>query len=116
MDSAVHRELTGAPNELILSNIRHVYHDLKKAVTIRVPVIPGCNDSEENIAATARFVREELGEEVPVHLLPSHRLGESKNERLGKPMDRSIQVPTDAHMEQLRQLVESFGLYCQVGG
>ena len=61
MDSAAHKALTGVPNELILSNIRHVVHDLKKAVTVRVPTVPGCNDSEENIAATARFVKEELG-------------------------------------------------------
>ncbi len=116
MDSARHQELTGMPNGLILSNIRHIYHELKKAVIIGVPVIPGCNDSEENIAATARFVRDELGPEVPLHLLPYHRLGESKNESLGKKMDLSIEVPSDAHMEQLRQLVEGFGLYCQVGG
>ncbi len=116
MDSARHQELTGMPNGLILSNIRHIYHELKKAVIIRVPVIPGCNDSEENIAATARFVRDELGPEVPLHLLPYHRLGESKNESLGKKMDLSIEVPSDAHMEELRQLVEGFGLCCQVGG
>lgn len=116
MDSAEHKRLTGVPNELILSNIRHVYHDLKKAVTVRVPTIPGCNDSQENIAATARFVREELGPEVGVHLLPYHRLGESKNESLGRTMDLSIQVPSDEHMEQLKAIVESFGLYCQIGG
>ena len=116
MDSAAHKALTGVPNELILSNIRHVYHDLKKAVTVRVPTIPGCNDSLENIAATARFVKEELGEDVGVHLLPYHRLGESKNESLGRTMDLSIQVPSDEHMERLKGVVEGFGLYCQIGG
>jgi pyruvate formate lyase activating enzyme len=116
MDSARHRELTGSPNEPILRNIRHIFHELKKAVIIRVPIIPGCNDSEENIAATARFVRDELGPEVPLHLLPYHRLGESKNESLGREMDLSIEVPSDSRMEGLRQLVESFGLQCQVGG
>ena len=116
MDSAAHKALTGVPNEGILRNIVHIRHDLGKAVTVRVPVVPGCNDSRENIAATARFVREELGADVPVHLLPYHRLGESKNESLGRKMDLSIQVPTEARMEQLRQLVESHGLYCQVGG
>ena len=116
MDSAVHKALTGVPNELILSNIKHVYHDLKKAVTVRVPVIPGCNDSDENIAATARFVKEELGADVGIHLLPYHRLGESKNKSLGKTMDLSIQVPSEEHMEHLKGIAESFGLYCQIGG
>ncbi|MBQ8026359.1 MAG: glycyl-radical enzyme activating protein [Oscillospiraceae bacterium] len=116
MDSKRHQELTGVPNELILSNIRHVYHDLKVPVCIRVPTIPGYNDSEENIAATAAFVARELGPEVPVHLLPYHRLGESKNESLGKQMDLSIPVPSDEHMQHLLELVQSFGLTGQVGG
>ena len=116
MDSAIHKDLTGVPNELILSNIRHVYHDLKKTVTVRVPVIPGCNDSDGNISATARFVKEELGTDVGIHLLPYHRLGESKNESLGKTMDLSIEVPSEEHMEHLKGIVESFGLYCQIGG
>ena len=116
MDSAIHKALTGVPNELILSNIKHIYHDLKKAVTIRIPVIPGCNDSDGNIAAAARFVKEELGTDVDIHLLPYHRLGESKNESLGKTMDLSIQVPSEEHMEHLKGIAESFGLYCQIGG
>ena len=116
MDSDIHRELTGVPNEQILSNIRHAVHDLKKKVTVRVPTIPGCNDSEENILATARFVRDELGTAVGVHLLPYHRLGESKNESLGKTMDLSVTVPSDEHMQHLKQIVESCGLYCQIGG
>ena len=116
MDSDIHRELTGVPNEQILSNIRHAVHDLKKNLTVRVPTIPGYNDSEENIRATARFVKEELGPDVGIHLLPYHRLGESKNESLGKVMDLSVSVPSDEHMQDLKRIVESYGLYCQIGG
>lgn len=116
MDPDEHERLTGVPNGIILDNIRHAYHDLKKNVTIRVPTIPGCNDSDGNIAATARFVRDELGPDVPVHLLPYHRLGESKNASLGREMDLSIDVPSDEHMQHLKQIVESFGLFCQIGG
>jgi len=116
MDSAAHRELTGVPNEVILDNICHIYHDLKKKVAVRVPTVPGYNDSEENIAATARFVKEELGTDVGIHLLPYHRLGESKNDSLGKEMDFSIEVPSDEHMQKLKSIVDGFGLYCQIGG
>ena len=116
MDSAAHREYTGVPNEPILDNIRHVYHDLKVPVTVRVPVITGYNDSDENIAATARFAAEELGSDVAVHLLPYHRMGESKNESLGKEMNFSIDIPTDEHMKHLKAIVEGFGLASQIGG
>ena len=116
MDSRVHQELTGVPNETILANIRHIHNELRVPVIIRVPTIPGCNDSDENIAATARFTAEELGKDVAINLLPYHRLGESKNESLGKEMDLSIDVPSDEHMQHLLGIVESFGLKGQIGG
>jgi pyruvate formate lyase activating enzyme len=62
MDSAEHKRLTGVPNDKILANIKHIHNDLHVPVIIRVPTIPGYNDSDENIAATARFTAEELGQ------------------------------------------------------
>lgn len=116
MDSAVHKVLTGVPNDLILDNIKHIYHCLKKEVTIRIPTIPGYNDSIENISATARFIQDELGPDVGVHLLPYHKMGESKNESLGKTVDLSIKVPSDEHMQNLKVLIESYGIQTQIGG
>lgn len=116
MDSAEHERFTGVPNSLIIENIRHIYHDLKVPVTVRVPVVTGYNDSKENIAATAKFAAEDLGPDVRVHLLPYHRLGESKNASLGRQMNFSIQIPSDEHMQELKAIVESFGLHAQIGG
>lgn len=116
MDPVKHTEYTGVSNEQILDNIRHIYHDLGIKVVIRIPTVPGYNDSDENIAATARFVQKKLGNDVAVHLLPYHRLGESKNESLGNKANFSIEVPSDAHMQHLKTIVESFGLECQIGG
>ncbi|MBT9775495.1 glycyl-radical enzyme activating protein [Clostridium sp. MCC353] len=116
MDSARHKELTGVPNEEILENIRHICRDLKVPAIIRVPVIPGCNDSRENIEATARFTAEELGPEVPVHLLPYHNLGEAKNESLGRTSILNMKAPSKERMEELRQLAASHVRNVQVGG
>ena len=116
MNSDVHKRLTGVPNEPILDNIRHIYHELHVPMMISLPVIPGYNDSEENIAATARFIADQLGTDVPLRLLPYHRLGEAKNESLGKTPDFSIDPPSDQTMQQLRELAASFGLQVQIGG
>ena len=116
MDSKIHKKLTGVPNELILDNIRHIYHDLKVPVIIRVPCIPGYNTDDANIAATARFIRDELSTDVPIHLLPYHKLGESKSESLGKEVTYSIPVPDDSFMQNLKVIAESFGLQVQIGG
>jgi len=48
---------------------------LGKDMIIRVPIIPDCNDSVENMQGTARFARS-LREVNEIHLLPYHRLGE----------------------------------------
>ncbi|MBE7016550.1 MAG: glycyl-radical enzyme activating protein [Ruminococcaceae bacterium] len=116
MDSAEHRRLTGVPNEQILDNIKHIHNDLGIPIMISLPTIPGCNDSEENIAATAKFVAEELIGEVKIRLLPYHRLGESKNENLGNDTKLNIEVPSDEHMEHLKAVAESFGVQVQIGG
>ena len=116
MDPQRHKAFTGVSNERILENIRYVYHTLGVETMISVPVIPGYNDTEENLRATAAFIAGELGTDVKVRLLPYHRLGESKNESLGKEMDLSIEIPSEEHMQALRSIVESYGLFAQVGG
>lgn len=115
MDSETHKKLVGVPNELILDNIRHIHDDLHVPVVLRLPTIPGYNDSEENIRATAAFAAS-LGEDVRMNLLPFHKLGESKNENLGHPFSLGIEPPSDARMEELKQIVESYGVKAQIGG
>ena len=113
MDSAKHKAYTGVPNETILENIRHIRRELNVPVVVRVPAIPGHNDDEENIAATARFAAEL---DAPVHLLPYHRLGDSKLESLGQEVKLHLEVPDQAHMERLKAVAEAQGATVQVGG
>ena len=116
MNSKIHEKLTGVPNEIILENICHIYHELNVPVIIRIPIVPGFNDDEENIHKTASFVKEKLGTDVPVHLLPYHNMGTSKAENLGQIPELSISVPKQDHMEHLMKIVESYGLKTQIGG
>lgn len=116
MDSETHKKLTGVPNEQILDNIRYLYHTMQKQIVIRMPTIPGYNDSDENIAATAAFAARELGPDVAVHLLPYHRLGDAKSDSLGHPRDLGIEPPTDDYMQTRLEIVQSYGLQCQIGG
>ncbi len=112
-----HREYTGVPNELILSNVIKIYHGLKIPVWARIPMVPGYTDSYENIHATAKFVAKELSTSVPVHLLAYHRLGETKFERLGQESKNlSITPPTNEHMLELQKIVSSYGLDTYIGG
>lgn len=115
MDSATHEQLTGVPNHPILENIRHIHDDLGVTVILRIPTIPGYNDSVENFHAVGQFAAS-LGKDVTVNLLPYHKLGDSKSESLGQPRDLHIEVPGDDHMASLKELLEGYGLQVKIGG
>jgi len=76
IDSTLHRELTGKGNEVILANARKIYA-LGTDITIRIPVMRGVNLTEENLQATAGFMRRYLPN-ADVELLPYHNLGHEK--------------------------------------
>ena len=80
LNPELHEKLTGKDNQFILKNLRKLAES-KKSHLVRVPVIPGMNDSEIELAAMAKFLKEDL-KESEVQLLPYHRLGESKLKKL----------------------------------
>lgn len=86
MDSGKHKELTGVPNERILQNIEKLCEELPKKggrVIVRMPLAPGYHDSEEEVAAGARFVAGLAGR-PELNLLPYHDLGETKYAMIGE--------------------------------
>ncbi len=115
MDPAEHARLTGVSNAWILENAKKI-HDMRIPLLARMPIVPGYNDSVENVKATAQFIATALGA-CNVHLLPYHRLGETKYERLERQDNRfSAEPPSEARMAELQQLFQSFGLTAVVGG
>lgn len=112
MDSFAHRKFTGVPNELILENAKNISL-LKIPMIIRVPIIPGYTDSEENIKATAKYVVG-LRTVNKIELLAYHGYGELKYERLGSRYRlKNLKPPSKERMERLKEIVESYGLRCQ---
>ena len=115
MDEKAHREFTGVSNRLILENARRASELC--AMIVRIPIVPGCNDSEENILATARFVRQ-LGDNVQrFELLPYHRLGTHRYNQLGMTYGLAeIEEPSTEDMERLMEIANSVGIEVQIGG
>lgn len=81
VDRETHIRYTGADNRIILENLR-MLSETGKRIWIRTPVIPGFNDSYEEITKIAETVRSLKGIEK-VTLMPYHTLGKSKYETLG---------------------------------
>jgi len=103
MNSNKHKIFTGVDNELILENVKRLSHLLPEIpIIIRIPVLPGINDSEENIRATLDFVRH-CRDKVEYELLPYHSFGKPKYRQLGREYPLSdIKVPTSIDIERLR--------------
>ncbi len=79
-------------------------------IVIRIPVIGGVNDDEDNIRSSAAYVHRHLPH-ARMELLPYHRYGMIKYEALGIPYEHSdFRTPGKAEMERLRDMVKSEGV------
>lgn len=115
MDPEKHREYTGVDNSLILANAQTLAASGVELI-IRTPVVPGVNDSENDIREIAKFVRK-LGGVSEYHLLPYHRLGSDKYNGLGRQYSlKEIEPPTKERMTRLLSVAEESGVKCQIGG
>jgi len=115
MDDEAHRQFTGVSNAQILSNLRRLgrFH---RRIWIRVPVIPGINDSAENLQAIGELAADIEGVEK-VCLLPYHPLGEDKLRRQGrKSILDNVERPTETQMQNLASMVEAAGVAIGLGG
>ncbi len=99
MNDEIHREVTGVSNELILKNLA-VLAKVHQNIIVRLPVIPGINDSDENIRDTAAMAAE-LGIGC-LEFLPYHNLGEVKYGQLGREYKLSdIKTPDEDRMAEI---------------
>jgi pyruvate formate lyase activating enzyme len=114
MDSDKHRQYTGKPNKLILSNAR-IAAESGVATLFRMPLIPGINDDKQNIKQTSRFLHE-LGEKACyIELMPFHRLGTSKYDSLDREyLLPHIVSPEPEHVERVKKAFEDEGIDCSV--
>jgi pyruvate formate lyase activating enzyme len=113
LDSHGHRKSTGKSNRQILSNAK-VTAERGIPVRFRIPLIPGMNDSAENLDAIARFISE-LDPVPPVDLLPYHRFGESKYGMLDREYQLSdLRTPEQAQIETAMEVFKRYHLDCAI--
>jgi pyruvate formate lyase activating enzyme len=86
LDPIAHRAFTGRDNLRILGNLRHLMAS-GAAVKLRCPLIPGWNDSKEQLDALANLIDSVPGLQG-VDVLPYHDTGRTKYTRIGRPEPR----------------------------
>ncbi len=118
MDPLAHRAYCGASNELILDNAAKIAAT-SVPLRLRIPLIPGFNDSEDNLVRTAAFINGlcRNGRECEVDILPYHPYAGAKYRIFGLdyPFPEGEGYPED----KLTAIVEIFiskDLVVTVGG
>lgn len=90
VNPVLHKKYTGADNTLILQNLKFLKKS-GKPFTIRIPLIPGVNDSEENFIQTARLL-EDSKNLIEVQLLPYHKTAGAKYSMVNKTYQPDFDV------------------------
>ncbi|MBL1214563.1 MAG: glycyl-radical enzyme activating protein [Ignavibacteriae bacterium] len=116
IDSIRHKKWTSVSNNKILENLK-ILAESGAQIIIRIPLIGGVNDDDENIKGTARFISELAGNKKHINLLPYHNIAQKKYEKLGRinSNDKMIE-PTQPRQQEIIKLFAQYGLTAEIGG
>jgi pyruvate formate lyase activating enzyme len=113
-DPAAHRKWTKRSNEGILRNLAIVAAS-GTSLIIRIPLIPGVNDSDGELKKIALIAVDFLKKPGKVNILPYHRFGTGKYQMLDRKYQLTeLTTQKDPEIQSAKHLFESFGLECEV--
>ena len=108
MDDDMHQKYTGVSNLPILDNLKKL-SELNKNIRIRIPLIPGITDTEQNLRDIAGFLSR-LKNIPLIDLLPFNLFGESKYRKLKLENKlKPLKTQTPGEMKKHAEIIESFG-------
>lgn len=108
-DKEAHKKYIGQDNGPILENFRYLAQN-KKDVLVRIPLIPGITDSDDNIRAIAGFVARH-SEGVPIELINYNPLADSKYRLMDMAYDLKGAKPlSEDAVDHLNAIIEGEGV------
>ena len=108
-----HKALTGADNSHIMANLKYLM-DRGADIIIRLPLIPDCNDSDEDIAKLSDFLNQNKGRYRYAEIMPYHTLGIGKSEKLGTTASYIHDSATDKEISRWTSLFNSHNIDIKV--
>jgi pyruvate formate lyase activating enzyme len=110
IDPERHYKLTGVHNERILENLKELLHR-RYNVKIRMPLLKGINDSQEEIERVIAFLMpfRDYKNFKGIDLLPYHKLGVNKYTQLGKeyPIEGDPSL-TDEDLDRIEGWIKKY--------
>ena len=115
LDPERHQKYTGVSNTSILSNLEKLITRGRTSVIVRIPVVPGINNTNQDICQFTEYLAQLRIQQV--HLLRYHRTGTEKYKRLGLPF-RLPHTPeaSETDMERFAAPLRHAGLSVTIGG
>ena len=115
MNERRHEKYTGVSNQLILANLLAL-SQAGATIRVRIPIIPGINNDQENIVQTTDFLSS-LETIDQIDLLPYHPIARSKYQRMKQTYSlEQLQAPTEAEMERIAERFRKRGFQVTIGG
>lgn len=114
MDPEAHIRDTGVPNDLILSNLQKL-DKLNVPTIIRMPLIPGHNDSDEAIEKAAEFLAT-LKNLDRVDLMNYHTFGVTKYDQLGMDYELDLSPLSEERLAEIQAIFARYSIKTQIGG
>jgi pyruvate formate lyase activating enzyme len=116
MNPERHKKWTGVDNRIILENLQ-LLAATGATITIRIPLVKGVNDDDENIEQTALFVANLEGEKKSINILPYHNIAAGKHQRLGGSYDDGdMSEPGSDELDQIIAKFAQFDIKATIGG
>jgi pyruvate formate lyase activating enzyme len=110
-----HRILTGVSNQLLLGNLQ-LLAEMNKKVIVRMPLLPGLNDDEENVRSLGDFVCS-LTSISEINILPYHRSGVEKYQRIGSEYQmESLAIPDQDMLQSVARTLHQYVPRVTIGG
>ena len=104
MDEERHRKYTGVSNRLILANLRSLA-ETGAEIIVRIPLIPGVNDDEDNLRRTGHFLAD-LPQITRVEVLPYHDIARAKYSALELAYRLpEVLTPSSERLEWARNMI-----------
>lgn len=103
-DPEIYKQITNQPLRPTLEMAEYL-SSISKPVWIRYVLVPGINDQDEHILALGKYLVN-LGNVERLEILPFHKMGESKWERLG--LEYSLSETQPPSLDQIQHVFDLF--------
>jgi pyruvate formate lyase activating enzyme len=106
-DPEQHKKLVGVENRVILENLKRL-HNAEARILLRCPIVPTLNDRDDHFRHLAELSKE-LPNLVGIEILPYHKLGASKANRMGLEIQQEYEPPSQEVSEEWNKRVSDYG-------